>query len=276
MKTKPGAAGAKKQLSNNNIKNIQKRKNKDNFQVPNEIRLRLIELTDTDGLSIYKARQILGIKYSTAKQIVKSYRDTGKIERTNNIRVTPKNQAFNNDKNDEKQDENLVATTENLQCQENHTETTEDVQTAKEAQQDGKIEVLLHQSVQEYPKSDDQLLDVQLTVQEPEELPSAREYDEREDIIEPEPNTNEPSIKMGSPATSYQIDMQPSLVTDFSSPLHPPQATLQYMGHQPFSYPFTLVQQVALDLNDIQHRTELMFQQDLERHKMLLADITKL
>lgn len=68
------------------------KKSKDNYQVPNEIRMRLIEMTQSEGISIYKARKMLDLKYSTAKQIVKLYKQTGKIERTNQIKRGRKKQ----------------------------------------------------------------------------------------------------------------------------------------------------------------------------------------
>ena len=37
-------------------------------------------------MSVYKARKVLCLKYSTAKQIVNMYKNTGKIDRTNAIK----------------------------------------------------------------------------------------------------------------------------------------------------------------------------------------------
>lgn len=37
-------------------------------------------------MSVYKARKVLCLKYSTAKQIVNLYKNTGKIDRTNAIK----------------------------------------------------------------------------------------------------------------------------------------------------------------------------------------------
>ena len=42
-------------------------------------------MTQFEGISVYKARKILNLKYSTAKQIVNMYKQTGKIQRTNGI-----------------------------------------------------------------------------------------------------------------------------------------------------------------------------------------------
>ena len=42
-------------------------------------------MTQTQGMSVYKARKLLNLKYSTAKQIVNMYKTTGKIDRTNAI-----------------------------------------------------------------------------------------------------------------------------------------------------------------------------------------------
>lgn len=42
-------------------------------------------MTQTEGMSVYKARKLLNLKYSTAKQIVNMFKMTGKIDRTNAI-----------------------------------------------------------------------------------------------------------------------------------------------------------------------------------------------
>lgn len=42
-------------------------------------------MTQVEGVSVYKARKLLNLKYSTAKQIVNMYKQTGKIQRTNGI-----------------------------------------------------------------------------------------------------------------------------------------------------------------------------------------------
>ena len=45
--------------------NGQKQKRK--LQMPNAVRQKLIDLTQKEGMSVYKARKLLNIKYSTAK-----------------------------------------------------------------------------------------------------------------------------------------------------------------------------------------------------------------
>lgn len=60
--------------------------------MPNEVRQKLVHMTQVEGLSIYKARKVLGLKYSTAKHIVSIYKSTGKVDRinaiTNGVRTT--------------------------------------------------------------------------------------------------------------------------------------------------------------------------------------------
>ena len=46
-------------------------KQKNNHQVPNNVRERLINMTQFNGVSVYKAHKLLKIHYSTAKQIVR-------------------------------------------------------------------------------------------------------------------------------------------------------------------------------------------------------------
>ena len=42
-------------------------------------------MTQFEGVSVYKARKLLNLKYSTAKHIVSIYKSTGKADRTNAI-----------------------------------------------------------------------------------------------------------------------------------------------------------------------------------------------
>ena len=42
-------------------------------------------MTQKEGVSVYKARKLLNLKYSTAKHIVSIYKSTGKADRTNAI-----------------------------------------------------------------------------------------------------------------------------------------------------------------------------------------------
>ena len=58
--------------------------------ISTETRMLLIQLTQRDNVSIYKATKILKIKYSTGKNLVQYYKKNGTIDRIKNQRVITK------------------------------------------------------------------------------------------------------------------------------------------------------------------------------------------